>query len=51
MEPDQMRRLGEGWASAADGIYRTDDVPKDNLAALSGMINHRHWRPYSVAED
>jgi len=50
MEPDQMRSLCVDWASALDGIERTNDVQKAALAVLFGMINSPHWRPHIVVE-
>lgn len=49
MEPDQMKSLCMDWASAVDGIKRTDDLEQANLAVLLGMIESPHWRPHIIA--
>ena len=51
MDPDQMKSLCVGWASAVDGIQRTQVATLTALlTVLLGMINSPHWRPYIVTE-
>ena len=50
MKPKEMERLCEGWATAVDKVWNTDDIREPALAVLLDMINSPRWRSY-VAKD